>query len=207
MKSTKLKVCIETLPRLSINSKESEDYCERSPYSGGPIMIVPNLYLGSNRAANDTKSLKRLGIKCVINVAKEVPIADIIKTPELEIDRISAKEVGTALSTKCVEPKKILMQSSPIERVKFAWAHNEDLTAVIDGPIDLIDKCLGAKVPVLVHCLQGVSRSPALIIGYLMKIRKIPLSEAYELVKSKSPSISPNVFLISHLTECERLWQ
>ncbi|CAL8462216.1 g1747 [Coccomyxa elongata] len=38
-------------------------------------------------------------------------------------------------------------------------------------------------VRVLVHCMTGVSRSPAVVIGYLMKLRRWRLCDAYKWVK------------------------
>ncbi|KAI8896791.1 dual specificity phosphatase [Globomyces pollinis-pini] len=63
-----------------------------------------------------------------------------------------------------------------------------------------------SKQPILIHCHQGVSRSAALVIGYLMKIYKMTCHDAYNLVKDRAPSISPNVSLIAQLVECEKKW-
>eukprot|EP01098_Paradermamoeba_levis_P000765 TRINITY_DN10892_c0_g1_i1.p1 TRINITY_DN10892_c0_g1~~TRINITY_DN10892_c0_g1_i1.p1 ORF type:complete len:346 (-),score=86.57 TRINITY_DN10892_c0_g1_i1:118-1092(-) len=54
---------------------------------------------------------------------------------------------------------------------------------------DAIEKQNGT---VLVHCAAGVSRSPSVILSYLMKIHKMSLETAFELVKSKRKIISPN---------------
>ncbi|KAG2825740.1 hypothetical protein PC118_g4727 [Phytophthora cactorum] len=45
---------------------------------------------------------------------------------------------------------------------------------------------------VLIHCISGVSRSPALLIAYLMIDKKIPLLEAYNMVKRKRHIVQPN---------------
>ena len=189
MKSSALKVHINKSPQLSAVTQDfNDDYCERSPYSAGPEMILPNLYLGSSRAAEDLGDLERLGIQCVVNVAKEVAMCE---TP------------------KSIEDNDVMFgpnSRSSIKRFKFEWSHNEDLLPVIEEPIDLLQSYLENGIPVLVHCLQGVSRSPALIIGYIMKTKRIPFLEAYQIVKARSPSISPNVSLISHLVHCESQW-
>ncbi|EIE24230.1 phosphatases II [Coccomyxa subellipsoidea C-169] len=41
----------------------------------------------------------------------------------------------------------------------------------------------GKDVRVLVHCMKGVSRSPAIVIGYLMKHRRWRLCDSYKWVK------------------------
>lgn len=46
---------------------------ESRPYADGPVEIVPNLYIGCDENARDWKELtERLGIKRVLNVAKEL---------------------------------------------------------------------------------------------------------------------------------------
>ncbi|XP_051842038.1 dual specificity protein phosphatase 19 [Antechinus flavipes] len=45
---------------------------------------------------------------------------------------------------------------------------------------------------VLVHCNAGVSRSAAIIIGFLMSTEKITFTSAFSLVKNARPAIYPN---------------
>ncbi|KAG7383887.1 hypothetical protein PHYPSEUDO_003244 [Phytophthora pseudosyringae] len=45
---------------------------------------------------------------------------------------------------------------------------------------------------VLIHCISGASRSPALLIAYLMIDKKMPLLDAYNLVKRKRQVVQPN---------------
>lgn len=44
----------------------------------------------------------------------------------------------------------------------------------------------------LVHCAAGVSRSPALVMAYLMRFRGVTLKQAHGWVRDKRPSIRPN---------------
>ena len=64
-----------------------------------------------------------------------------------------------------------------------------------DSLLLYIDKCCdfiknGKKV--FVHCNAGVSRSPSIIIGYLIKEEKMKFDDAYNLVKQKRNIIKPN---------------
>ncbi|KAL0192110.1 hypothetical protein M9458_010406, partial [Cirrhinus mrigala] len=45
---------------------------------------------------------------------------------------------------------------------------------------------------VLLHCNAGVSRSAALCLAYLMKHRRLTLTEAHTLLKSHRPIVRPN---------------
>ncbi|XP_053326976.1 dual specificity protein phosphatase 19 [Spea bombifrons] len=52
---------------------------------------------------------------------------------------------------------------------------------------------------VLVHCNAGVSRAPALIIGFLMHKDKLSFARAFSLVKNSRPAICPNPGFIEQL--------
>ncbi|KAJ3361003.1 hypothetical protein HDU91_004161 [Kappamyces sp. JEL0680] len=89
-----------------------------------------------------------------------------------------------------------LEQRRKITRHKYSWSHNQELSPVIDDCIDLIHSLL-QRGPVLIHCQQGISRSVALVIAYLMKTQQLSCLEAYTFVRSKASHISPNVNLVS----------
>ncbi|KAK9821954.1 hypothetical protein WJX81_002268 [Elliptochloris bilobata] len=55
--------------------------------------------------------------------------------------------------------------------------------------LDQVEREQG-KLRVLVHCMTGVSKSPAVVIAYIMKLRQWRLSESYKWVKDKRPTIS-----------------
>jgi len=52
---------------------------------------------------------------------------------------------------------------------------------------------------VFVHCAAGMSRSPTVVIAYLMWKKKLPLNDAINFVKNKRPVISPNLNFIKQL--------
>lgn len=47
--------------------------------------------------------------------------------------------------------------------------------------IEFIDE---SKDPVLVHCDTGLSRSPSIVIAYLMKTKNLDSSDAYDIVSN-----------------------
>ena len=50
---------------------------------------------------------------------------------------------------------------------------------------------------ILIHCFAGLSRSPTIVISYLMKELKYSYINAYNFVKEKRPQIKINIdFLI-----------
>lgn len=55
----------------------------------------------------------------------------------------------------------------------------------------------GARV--LVHCAQGVSRSGAVVIAYIMKDRGVGFNEALAFVREARPMVSPNYGFVSQV--------
>jgi hypothetical protein len=60
---------------------------------------------------------------------------------------------------------------------------------------------------VLVHCLAGISRSPTLAIAYIMRQLNLKHDEAYNYVKEKRQTISPNINFVGQLYEYEQQLQ
>ncbi|KAH6570234.1 hypothetical protein BASA50_011313 [Batrachochytrium salamandrivorans] len=89
---------------------------------------------------------------------------------------------------------------------KFAWTHHQDLASSIDDAVNIIQQARDNGHAVLVHCQQGVSRSAALVIAYVMKSQRMCLQDAYTFVKQSAPQISPNVNLVAQLVEFEQKW-
>ncbi|TRY64612.1 hypothetical protein DNTS_017035 [Danionella cerebrum] len=56
----------------------------------------------------------------------------------------------------------------------------------------------------LVHCVAGMSRSPALVMAYLMKYRGVTLRRAHQWVKDSRPHIRINGSFWTQLLDYER---
>lgn len=52
---------------------------------------------------------------------------------------------------------------------------------------------------IFVHCNAGVSRSPSIVIAYLIKSLNYSFKEAFNLVKNKRNIINPNEKFIKEL--------
>ncbi|VDK21257.1 unnamed protein product [Taenia asiatica] len=67
-----------------------------------------------------------------------------------------------------------------------------DLRAHFDSVADRIDREARRGGRSLVHCVAGVSRSPSLVLAYLVKHSSMTLAEAYDHVHRLRPCIRPN---------------
>jgi len=88
-------------------------------------------------------------------------------------------------------------------RIDILDVPSADLRVHLDGACRAIDKALRNGKNVLVHCQQGVSRSSAIVIAYLIKNHGMSYDSAYAFVKNKRPCIKPN----SGFVEALRAWE
>jgi protein-tyrosine phosphatase len=70
---------------------------------------------------------------------------------------------------------------------------------------DICHDFINKHEKVLIHCQAGVSRSPTIVISYLMKHKNYSMKDAFDLVKNKRNIIFPNVGFIHQLMEYEKL--
>ncbi|TFK48869.1 phosphatases II [Heliocybe sulcata] len=82
-----------------------------------------------------------------------------------------------------------------------------DLKSHLEEACDIIDGAIGRGENVLVHCQQGVSRSAAIVIAYLISRHNMSFDTAHDLVKKKRPCIKPNSGFVSSLREWEATWR
>ncbi|PSN29326.1 hypothetical protein C0J52_19956, partial [Blattella germanica] len=92
---------------------------------------------------------------------------------------------------------------------KFVFILDIPQTDILDCFEDecfpFLSHAMRKKGHVLVHCNAGVSRSPAVVIAFLMKNRKMSYNEAYNLVKNKRSVIHPNPGFVQQLQKYEKI--
>lgn len=80
----------------------------------------------------------------------------------------------------------------------------QSLLEYFDRAYSFIHHAIENNEKVLVHCVAGISRSPAIVIGFLMRYAKMTMNDAYEFVKRKRAIVSPNLNFMGQLLEYER---
>ncbi|CAN0383702.1 unnamed protein product, partial [Ascophyllum nodosum] len=90
-------------------------------------------------------------------------------------------------------------------RLNFYDDQMEDVAWFIYSAFDFIKAAQAQKGRVLIHCVQGVSRSCALSIAWLMLTAGIDYDEAYVRVRQGRPICAPNTGFICSLLEWQRL--
>lgn len=71
--------------------------------------------------------------------------------------------------------------------IKDSW--NQNLLSHFESAFEFIEAAKAKGGRVLIHCVAGISRSPSITIAYIMKHMKMPLADAYALVKVRLPSV------------------
>jgi hypothetical protein len=83
--------------------------------------------------------------------------------------------------------------------------HSEtNITLVFETATAFIENARVTGGRVLVHCVQGISRSATVVMAYLMKYHKFSLEKAHKLVISRRHIINPNPGFWKQLQEYER---
>jgi len=79
----------------------------------------------------------------------------------------------------------------------------EDIHCHFDDAISFIDEGRKSKESVFVHCAAGISRSPTIILAYLMKMEHMNLSSSFKYLKDKRHCICPNSGFMNQLVQFE----
>lgn len=82
-----------------------------------------------------------------------------------------------------------------------------DITKHFKQTNDFINKVRTAGGNLLVHCKVGLSRSPTVIIAYLIKYYEFTADSAINFIKRKRPQIIPNQGFIKQLYEYEKQFE
>ncbi len=80
----------------------------------------------------------------------------------------------------------------------------QNLLDYFDQAYTFISNAIENKEKVLVHCVAGISRSPAIVISFLMRYAHMNMNDAYELVKTKRSIVSPNLNFMGQLLQYEK---
>ncbi|KIY69820.1 phosphatases II [Cylindrobasidium torrendii FP15055 ss-10] len=90
--------------------------------------------------------------------------------------------------------------------IKINDSDSVDMSPFLEDVCTHIDSSLKSGKNVLVHCQQGISRSAAVVIAYLIQSRGMTYDSAFGLLKECRPCVKPNVGFVRALKEWEGRW-
>jgi protein-tyrosine phosphatase len=79
-----------------------------------------------------------------------------------------------------------------------------NISSFFEEAFEFIESGLNSGGAVLVHCVQGQSRSPTIVTAYLMRRFHLSYQSSSKIVKKNHPSTDPNVGFIEQLKAYER---
>ncbi|KAL1817488.1 hypothetical protein DCAR_0521932 [Daucus carota subsp. sativus] len=87
------------------------------------------------------------------------------------------------------------------------WLHDspsEDITSILYDVFDYFEYAREQQGRVFVHCCQGISRSPSLVIAYRMWREGQSFDEAFQNVKAARKVADPNMGFACQLLQCQK---
>ncbi|XP_053647591.2 dual specificity protein phosphatase 14 [Cherax quadricarinatus] len=115
------------------------------------------------------------------------------------------RELGvTCVVNATVELPTLPLDGVEVVPVRVSDAQDSDLAVHLDTISDKIEELRRRGGCVMVHCVAGVSRSPALVLAYLVKYEDMSLRQAFLHVRSSRPNIRPNAGFFSQLIDFEQ---
>jgi protein-tyrosine phosphatase len=138
----------------------------------------------------------------------------------LNLKTLQDNKIRVIISVTPNDKDPITLEMYKNNRILHKWL---ELDNVPDAPIEnvwdtaynLISRCVREKCNVLIHCMQGVSSAPAIVVYHILrglytkydainsKPDKHMLPGAIEVVKSKRQCISINYGFLEKLEDCE----
>lgn len=149
--------------------------------------ILPWLFLGAYRNAdNEIELTKRTQITHVLNLAHECNM------------RETCREEWLKFNTE---------RGLPCEYRKISWTDtaDQDILQLLNEAMSFIDESHKANPDhhVLVHCVQGISRSTSVVLAYLMRHERMSLRDAFTRVKSVRTIVAPREEFLEQLGRFE----
>ncbi|KAL4657844.1 dual specificity protein phosphatase 3-like [Arapaima gigas] len=133
--------------------------------------VFPGIYVGNESVAQKPKQLQRLGITHILNAAQ-----------------------GNSLMHVNTDAGFYADYGIVYHGIPASDTDHFNLSVFFEEGAQFIASALafrGGKGKVLVHCQKGYSRSPTLVIAYLMLRHRMDVRSALSLVRRKRP-IGPN---------------
>ena len=117
----------------------------------------------------------------------------LLKTHEITHILICCSEIGPAYPDKF-----------NYKKLNITETFDFNILRCFPEAFQFIDEALASGGGVFVHCVQGQSRSPSIVISYLMKKYNKTYKQALKHVKKRHRITQPNLGFVEQLTEYEK---
>jgi len=176
-----------------------------NPYSHSRTGSGP-LYIGSLSAIHDSELLRSHSITHLVQVLdigwlpESGGNSQLSRSP-VQLQSPNTQFFATASATSSIQS----VNGLTCYRIDLSDQPNADLQSHLESVCTWINSSLANGKGVLVHCQQGISRSAAVVIAYLIRYKGMGYDDAYEYVRKTRACIKPNQGFIRALREWEAL--
>jgi hypothetical protein len=121
-------------------------------------------------------------------------------------DRERLRELGVTHIINVTSQLPLHFETDGIvyKRLPASDSGSQNLKQYFQDAIAFIDGVREVNGRVLVHCQAGVSRSPTIVIAYLMARSQKTLADAFSYVKDRRTIVAPNLNFMGQLLEFEQ---
>jgi len=107
---------------------------------------------------------------------------------KIELQSLKIKYVlNVAADSKCFYPNEFTYL-----QISLADEITQNVLTSFPIGIDFIDSAKKDNAAILIHCIQGISRSASFVISYLMRANRWSLMSSLSYVRDKRSIVSPN---------------
>lgn len=155
------------------------------------VLVSPFIVLGDLDDSNDSRVLDKFNIKCIIRARdRVVPYA---KKSYMEEYVERPHEAQMLHAHRRIQELTIVLDDD----------NQDDIIHLLDDVVELAASCIKRKIPVLVHCNKGISRSPTIVAAIMIaEQRGNPahiVQSALDVLQSMRPCVNPSRHMRSQL--------
>ncbi|KAL0276391.1 UNVERIFIED_CONTAM: hypothetical protein PYX00_003979 [Menopon gallinae] len=181
--------------------RRHREFCEDAllPPSGRPALSSPTSRVCptlENSPSSDIDSQPASRVLPFLYLGNQKNAADLELLKSLGVTRV--------LNVTSDVPGYHEAEGISYRKLPASDSGQQNLKQYFEEAFDFIDEARKVGAKVLVHCQAGISRSATITIAYVMKHRLLSMVDAYKVVKSARPIISPNLNFMGQLLELEQ---
>lgn len=225
------KLSLSTLPLKTLRTPIPPSHTPVASPFQSVSKITPNIVISDARTACSSAELRKLGITHVISVLGpslrfRPKFPDWITSLDIPLDDSPFEDLLSAVRKAATWMEEILGGCEAQRKIGGkCQCFLQDGDGVVDDQNELgaaIDeKSMSVLRPrILVHCWQGVSRSPSIVAAYFIKTHSLSSSASYQahtrtsnmtaekaidFIRSKRPCVRPNQGFIRQLRQYEAI--
>lgn len=184
---------------------ESESFCENYINNPNVQFITFDRYLQSNSKRELIKFIEpEMSMSYRFELSRILPrlyIGDY--TDSLDVNTYKTNRISSVINVTINLTKHSAITDDRFLRIPIHDSITEDITPFLNKTNSFIEKHLNEGI--LVHCYAGISRSPVIIIAFLMYHLRLKLDEAFKFVKKRRSCICPNFSFLYQLEQYEKV--